>query len=278
MDSTLRQRKQDASSSEAAETDTPSTPPKKTTKEPDHSFKFYRDEPTVFEYEQDFSIMSVFKAFLGLILLNFVLSYFVTGTLLWGSETKYTNPQYIKYVAMNPTTFGQRVYSEQELAFYDGGHKTTDTGLEIENIILLAVNGSVYDVSSNPRSYGPLGGYHFFAGRDAARAFVTGCFKTDLTHDLRGLDMDHANEVLEGWQRFFENSPKYWKVGTVVHGSLEGVPVPAPCESGAGQPKFQAPKPVVKRLNVDKPAHNPHNPHNHNAGGHHQQGGHHHDL
>lgn len=25
------------------------------------------------------------------------------------------------------------------------------------------------------------------AGRDAARAFTTGCFETHLTHDLRGL-------------------------------------------------------------------------------------------
>jgi hypothetical protein len=32
------------------------------------------------------------------------------------------------------------------------------------------------------------GGYHIFAGRDAARAFVTGCFKTHLTHDIRGFN------------------------------------------------------------------------------------------
>lgn len=28
--------------------------------------------------------------------------------------------------------------------------------------------------------------YNHFAGRDGARAFVTGCFKTHLTHDIRG--------------------------------------------------------------------------------------------
>lgn len=37
-------------------------------------------------------------------------------------------------------------------------------------------------------SYGPGGSYHFFAGRDAARAFVTGCFDEDLTPDLRGVE------------------------------------------------------------------------------------------
>lgn len=36
--------------------------------------------------------------------------------------------------------------------------------------------------------YGPGGGYSFFAGRDAARAFVSGCFQDDLTWDLRGLE------------------------------------------------------------------------------------------
>ncbi|KAJ1567815.1 hypothetical protein HK096_008578, partial [Nowakowskiella sp. JEL0078] len=31
------------------------------------------------------------------------------------------------------------------------------------------------------------GGYEFFAGHEGARAFTTGCFKTHLTDDLRGL-------------------------------------------------------------------------------------------
>lgn len=31
-------------------------------------------------------------------------------------------------------------------------------------------------------------GYHQFAGKDAARAYVTGCFKIHLTHDVRGFN------------------------------------------------------------------------------------------
>jgi hypothetical protein len=60
-------------------------------------------------------------------------------------------------------------------------------------LLLTVLSGDVYDVSANPRSYGKGGGYSFFAGRDAARAFGTGCFKDDLTHDLRGLDPTQLN-------------------------------------------------------------------------------------
>lgn len=193
-----------------------------------------RDEPTKFEYEKDFSIMDVFKAMLGLIAFNFVLSYFITGTALWGSETKLTNFQYLSHVAHNPWTHDSRVFSEEELSKYDGTQGDQ---------ILVALNGSVYDVSSNPRSYGPLGGYHFFAGKDAVRAFVTGCFKTDLTHDLRGLDQEQAEQIVKGWQKFFENSHRYWKVGTVVHPSLEGTPEWPVCENGRAQPEIVKPKP-----------------------------------
>ena len=71
------------------------------------------------------------------------------------------------------------------------------------------IDGDVYDVSSNRRVYGPGGSYHIMyvfsydlvfpsliascslmhcrAGKDAARAYGTGCFQAHQTHDLRGL-------------------------------------------------------------------------------------------
>lgn len=70
--------------------------------------------------------------------------------------------------------------TDTELARYDG----KDPKLPI----YVAVNGSVFDVTANPATYGPGGGYHFFSGRDAARAFVSGCFREDLTWDMRGLE------------------------------------------------------------------------------------------
>ena len=58
--------------------------------------------------------------------------------------------------------------------------------------VYVALDGDVYDVSrgNGLKSYGPGGAYHFFAGRDAARAYVTGCFSdpAHLTYDTRGLD------------------------------------------------------------------------------------------
>ena len=70
--------------------------------------------------------------------------------------------------------------TDTELAQFNGADPTKP--------IYLAVNGSVYDVSASPHMYGPGGGYHFFSGRDATRAFVSGCFAQDLTWDLRGLE------------------------------------------------------------------------------------------
>lgn len=95
--------------------------------------------------------------------------------------------------------------------------------------------------------YGPGGHYNFFTGRDATRAFVTGCFQEDLTHDISGVEemfipIDDEEEVgrlssgerkirreqdvrmarasvrkqVAHWEGFFRNHKKYFEVGRVV--------------------------------------------------------------
>jgi predicted heme/steroid binding protein len=81
--------------------------------------------------------------------------------------------------------------TDDELSLYNG----TDPALPI----YVGLNGSIYDVSASAHTYGPGGSYSFFAGRDAARGFITGCFAEDLTPDLRGLEemyipLDDPNE------------------------------------------------------------------------------------
>lgn len=125
-----------------------------------------------------------------------------------------------------------------ELAAYDGTDESKP--------IYLAINGTIYDVSANRRTYGPGGSYHFFAGSDASRAYVTGCFAEDRTPDMRGaeemyLPLDDpgtdsnwtpqqlralkkrekeeakqkVHDALKHWVDFFAKSPKYRMVGYV---------------------------------------------------------------
>ncbi len=123
-----------------------------------------------------------------------------------------------------------------ELAAYDGADESKP--------IYLSINGSIYDVTAGRRIYGPGGSYHWFAGVDASRGFVTGCFAADRTGDMRGVEqmylpLDHADvdkhwsaeelaemkkkelaearqkvhDALKHWVDFFAKSKKYPYVG-----------------------------------------------------------------
>jgi len=146
----------------------------------------------------------------------FVLSgWFFTGSAVWGIESQWLNPR--TWIPMDQTAF-----SETQLAAFDGTDPTKP--------IYLAIDSDVYDVSANRRTYGPGGSYHFMAGKDAARAFVTGCFQTHQTHDLRGLEKDELAS-LDHWKKFFAKSDKYAKIGWVHHEPIDPKsPIPEPCE------------------------------------------------
>jgi len=125
----------------------------------------------------------------------------------------------------------QQLFSERTLSQYDGSDPT--------NPLYIAIDGDVYDVSSNRLTYGPGGSYHIFAGRDAARAYATGCFQTHLTHDTRDLD-EKELQSLTHWKKFFAGHKSYFKVGTVIHVPIDPMsPIPPQCKSpksGDGNP------------------------------------------
>lgn len=127
--------------------------------------------------------------------------------------------------------------------------------------IYLAINGTIYDVSAGRRTYGPGGSYSVFAGRDATRAFVTGCFLDDTTDDMRSAELiyvpidDDEDEVINSaerkmraeqerrqarkkvqqevqkWEEFYRTSDKYFEVGKVIGQRKHDGPPPKLCES-----------------------------------------------
>lgn len=144
--------------------------------------------------------------------------------------------------------------TDAELLSYDGSDPNKP--------IYLALNGTIYDVTAGRRVYGPGGSYNVFAGKDAARGFVTGCFAEDSTPDLRGAEWTYVSvdvpdfdekdgvkvtaeqkklreqelrqarkkvkDTIEGWAKMFkgEGGKEYFEVGTVKRepGWLEKLP------------------------------------------------------
>lgn len=166
-----------------------------------------------------FGIIDILRLGSGLLLFNAVASWFFTGLSTWGYQGKWLDSRYIHHRVLGR----QLHFTLSELRQYDGLDPTLP--------IYIAINGSVYDVTASPSTYGPKGNYAFFSGRDSARAFVTGCFDKgdEFTHDLRGLEPQEVEDSIRGWQRFYGKHRKYWYVGTVEHEPLTGEP-PSPCE------------------------------------------------
>ncbi|XP_053948263.1 membrane-associated progesterone receptor component 1 [Anastrepha ludens] len=102
----------------------------------------------------------------------------------------------------------RRDFSIQELRAYDGNGP--------DGRILIAVNGSVYDVTKAKRFYGPGGPYASFAGRDASRNLATFNVEPnnkeeyDDLSDLNAMEMDSVRE----WEMQFKE--KYDLVGKLL--------------------------------------------------------------
>jgi predicted heme/steroid binding protein len=85
-----------------------------------------------------------------------------------------------------------------------------------ETPVYLSVKGNIYDVSSARAMYGPGGGYHGFAGRDATRAFATGCLETEcMVSSIDGLTESELKEI-DRWVELYHNHDKYTYVGRLM--------------------------------------------------------------
>ncbi|KAG2199740.1 hypothetical protein INT46_008681 [Mucor plumbeus] len=93
-------------------------------------------------------------------------------------------------------------------------------GLGKEGRILMAVNGSIYDVTRGRNFYGPGGPYANFAGHDASRGLAKNSFDADMLTDpnesidkLEDLAADEW-ESLREWEQHFAS--KYLFVGKLI--------------------------------------------------------------
>lgn len=227
-----------------------------------------------------FSFTDVLRVLGGILLLNCALSYFVTSSsLTWGWRPWYSKPALVAswLVCLNhPLPLQEPGHSQrqkqrgpvyltdEELKAYDGS--------DARKPVYIALNGTIYDVSAGRHVYGPGGSYNFFAGRDATRAFITGCFQEDLTPDIRGAELTYVpvdddtpskaefkkrrerdtrlakkrvHDTIEGWSRMFkgEAGKNYFEVGKVKReeGWLEKLPKRELCEQAQKQrPKRKA--------------------------------------
>ncbi|KAF8314784.1 cytochrome b5 [Clavulina sp. PMI_390] len=186
------------------------------------------------ELEKEGSIgVALIRTLFILTLVGLVLGWFITGSALWGYDGK--------WVQMN-TYFPppSLLLSEEELALFDGTSP--------DKPVYIGIDGHIYDVSAGRANYGPGGRYHNFAGIDAARAFATACTNGDRTHDLRGLT-EAQMKSLEKWKKYYDNRPKYPRVGRVYHPAIKPRdPMPPPC----GEEPTRAGAAPVPVDNVDK--------------------------
>jgi len=112
----------------------------------------------------------------------------------------------------HPPTLLFETFTPKTLALHDG----RDEGSRV----LLAIKGTVFDVTAGSSFYGPEGPYGNFAGRDASRGMAKQSFDVDmltpLDQPLDKLDDLSASDIenMNGWIDFFTH--KYLVCGELV--------------------------------------------------------------
>lgn len=96
----------------------------------------------------------------------------------------------------------QRLFTEQELAEYDG--REGSKGL------YLVILGYVYDVQKGVKHYGPGEAYNMFVGHDASRSFISGDFEeySPELSDVSSLTDSELKSIVK-WKSFYDENYTY---------------------------------------------------------------------
>lgn len=118
--------------------------------------------------------------------------------------------------------------TSEELAEFDGRYLPDSTD---RAPLYLSIRGRIYDVSAAWSFYGPGKTYFGLVGRDATRAFCTGCLDEPcLISSLEGLTEAQQKEA-DRWVELYEHHDRYSLVG-----ALREAPVlEEPADEASGQ-------------------------------------------
>ncbi|XP_065092540.1 neuferricin homolog [Ochlerotatus camptorhynchus] len=99
-------------------------------------------------------------------------------------------------------TSGERLFTDQELAEYDG--REGSKGL------YLVILGYVYDVQKGVKHYGPGEAYNMFVGHDASRSFISGDFEEydPEMSDVSSLTDSELKSIVK-WKSFYDENYVY---------------------------------------------------------------------
>ncbi|KAJ6183674.1 hypothetical protein N7519_004975 [Penicillium mononematosum] len=221
------------------------------------------------ETDQDhgISLLDIIRVIVTLLIACGGLSYYMTSSesVLWGYRPWYTRWPVVKQWVVCETRRSTRpCYPDTKPTFPLQWHRHQPPPLRRGERDHLRCLGKPYDLRTGRE-------LQLLRGRDATRAFVTGCFKEDLTNDLRGVEVmflpvedveeegvtsaqrkirrekelraarARVEETVKRWTGFFANHAKYFEAGRVIEdGGVHGEPWPL-CESAQKQrPKRSA--------------------------------------
>jgi len=107
------------------------------------------------------------------------------------------------------------VMTAEQLASMNGVTDTTP--------LYISIKGRIYDVSAAREMYGPGKSYYAFVGKDATRAFATGCLEEKcISSSMDGLSDSEMKEI-DRWVELYHNHDKYKYIGKLVDDHIDSM-------------------------------------------------------